>query len=260
MKKSKRVKESNKNIRLGLYFGLVVIFIVLVSFTFKIFDNIKKSTFDSGNFFTVAIFSEKNTQLISVSPKENSIKKITINGIKSDEALNNLNIPYDNLANSKEELSLNPKTYFTKMLFRQNDLKSSLTTIDLIKLSIYSNKVSSENITEDSVELDDEDFEKILSSWFLDPEILNEDLKIEIVNTTDISGLGNKFADLITKAGGNVVLVHSSADELNNSVIYFNNDSYTVKKLSSFLDISSEKKELNSVSDIVVYIGSDIKE
>lgn len=257
MRKVKKNKEGNKNIRLGIYFGIVVIFIILVSFTFKIFDSVKKSTFDAGNFYTVAVFTDKNSHLISVSPKENSLKELVLEGVNSEESLKSLGIPYDNKATWGKETPINPQSYFTKMLFRQDDLRSNLTLIDLIKLSVYAKKVSGENISKESVSAKSEDSGKIISSWFLDPEIVEEEIKIEIVNTTGVSGLGQKFAELITNAGGSVVLVHSSQEELDKSIIYFENDSYSAGKLSKLLDLPKEKKELNTVSDIVIQLGED---
>lgn len=257
MRKPKREKQSNKNIRIGIYFGIVVVFIILVSFTFKIFDSFKKSTFDTGNFYTVAVNSDNEINLISISPKENTLKKLTISGLSSEEKLKDLGIPYDSNANSKKDNLVNPKSVFTKMLFHQDGMSGNLTTIDLIKLSIFSNKVSGDNVEVENVSIDDVELSKIVSSWFLDPEIVKEQVKVEVVNTTEISGLGNKVANIITNAGGNVVLVNSSQEDLGDSIIYYSSDSYTVEKISRLLGIKKEKKELNSVSDIVIRIGKD---
>ena len=179
MRKTKRNRKDsgNKNIRLGLYFGLVVVFIIIISFTFKVFDSIKKSTFDSSKFYTVVVLSEKNTQLISASPKDNSLKKITLEGLDSEAELRNLGIPFDMLGQTDSEESISPKTYFTKLLLHQNKLKSDLTIFDLIKLSIYSNKVGSSSVVEKSLSAKEENIEDVLSDWFLDPEIVKEEKK-----------------------------------------------------------------------------------
>lgn len=261
MIKSKRKKEPNNNLRLGLYFGIVVFFIIFVSVTFRIFDSIKKSTFNGQDTYTVAVFTKSKLHLITVSPKEGNLKALTLTNLKNEEALRSLSIPYDNKAISSQEVELNPKTYFEKILFRQNDLESNLTTIDLIKLIFYSKKIGDDKVEKRTIAAGDEEISATVSDWFLDQEIVNEGINIEIINSTEVPGLGNKYADLITNKGGNVVLVHSFQDETAKSVIYYKEDSYTVDKLSKLLGIPKEKKEdMNAVSEIIVQVGSDKKD
>lgn len=250
--------EKSKNLHLGLYFGLFVAFIIIVSFTFKVFDTFKKSKFDGSNFFTVAVISDKNAQLISVSPKDDKLKKLTITDTKTEDGLKDLGIPFDNVATSKENYTGSPKSYFTKILFHKDGFKSNLTIFDLIRLSLYTQKIGGDKVDEQSVSSSDGALlSQITSEWFNDPEIIKEEVEIEITNTTETSGLGSKLAKVITNLGGNVVLVNNSQDEEKKSRIYYKEDSYTVKRLSKMLGIPTEKKEMNSISDIVIKIGKD---
>jgi len=128
----------------------------------------------------------------------------------------------------------------------------------LARLFLFSQRVDGAKVYEESTSKDGElEFSTSSPEWFLDPQIEKEDLSIEITNSTTTSGLGNKIAKIITNMGGKVVLVSSSQDELTKSIIYYNEDSYTVRKLSKLLNIPIEKKELNSISDIVIKIGED---
>jgi len=261
MIKTKRKKEPNKNLRLGLYFGIVVFFIILVSITFKVFDSIKKSTFNGQDTYTVAVFTKNKVNLITVSPKEGSLKVLTVKDLTNEEVLRNLGVPYDNKAFSLQEVEADPKSYFEKILFRQNGLETSLTTIDLVKLAFYSKKIGDDKVEKKTISARDGEIKNTVSGWFQDPGMVEERINIEIINTTQVGGLGNKFADLITNAGGNVVLVHSFQDENAKSVIYYKEDSYTVNKLSKLLRIPKEKKEdMNAVSEIIVQVGSDKKD
>jgi hypothetical protein len=250
-------KEKNKNLRLGYYFGLIVIFIIIVSFTFKIFDIFKKSKFDGNNFFTVAIIKDKNTDLISVSPKEGTLKKLTITGTKNEESLKEEGIPFDALATSKTEYSGGVKSYFTKILLHKEGFKSNLTIFDLLRLSFYTQKISNDKISEDSIVFNDKNSSQKVTDWFTDPEIANENINIEVTNATQTSGLGNKVAKIITDMGGNVVLVNNSQNTEKKSKIYYKKDSYTAKKISKLLGIPLEKKEINAISEIVIQIGKD---
>lgn len=255
MRKNKKNKENNKNLRIGIYFGIVVLFIVIVSVSVKIFDSFKNSTFDGNNFYTVAVISDKNTELLSVSPRDNSLKRIKLEDVNSEASLRDLAIPIDSYVLSSTELDYGTKSFFTKMLINGSGVDKDLTIIDLIRLSFYSNKLNSRNIEVESAVKNNS--EVLISEWFKDPEVANENISVEITNTTDVNGLGARFADTITNAGGNVVLVHGSQDESENSIIYYKNDSYTVKKISKLFDIPSEKKDMNSVSEIVIEIGTD---
>jgi hypothetical protein len=253
-----RVKEKSKNLHLAFYFVLVVAFIIIVSFAFKIFDTIKSSRFDASNFFTLAIIDKKNTKLISVSPKDGTLKELIVTDAKSEKDLDNDGIPFDKIAKTGELAEGGPKSFFTKILLRKDSLKSNLTVIDLIKLTLYAQKVGGDNVSQNSVSAKDSpDFSQLTSQWFIDPAISKENLNIEITNATDTAGLGNKFAKVVGNMGGNVVLVNNSQNVESKSKIYYKNDSYTVKKISKLLGIPVEKKSINSISDIVIQIGHD---
>lgn len=251
-------KDSNKNLHLGFYFGFIVVLIIIVSILFKIFDTIRRSEFDGNNFFTVAVISGSESHIISVSPKEGSLKKLKIEGANREEDLRDFGIPYDSFAKSEVEISASPKSYFSKILFHRDGLSSNLTIIDLVRLAFYSQKADGSKVDEESVLANElSNLDKVTGEWFIDPEIEKEKVRIEITNTTATSGLGNKFAKEITNMGGAVVLVNSRQESVSNSKIYYKKDSYTVEKLSKLLDIPAEKKETNSISDVIIEIGKD---
>ena len=80
MKRTK--KKENPSLRLGFYFGLLVIFIILVSVLFKAFDLVKKSKFDGKNNLTVAVLKQDSAEILSVSPREGTLKKLKIENIR----------------------------------------------------------------------------------------------------------------------------------------------------------------------------------
>jgi len=256
--RKKRNEAKSKNLHLGFYFGLLIFFIITVSIVFKVVETIKNSKFDGDNFFTVAVIADKNAQLISVSPKDSSLKKLTITGAGSADALREKGIPFDSVATAREGFNAGPKSYFTKVLFHRDGIKSNLTILDIVRLAFFASKSDSKNINEESVSInDDAQIRKYETTWFNDPQIIKEDLNIEVTNASEISGLGENTAKGISSMGGNVVLVNSSKEPENRSVIYYKDDSYTVEKLSKMLGIEAEKKDASSISDIVIIIGKD---
>lgn len=254
-----KTKNKNKSINLALYFGLLVAFIILVSISFKVFDIFRKSKFDGENKFTVAILNDKNAQLVSVSPKEGTISKLIIEEVKNPSDLNELSIPINSIINPNSDIDVDPKSIFFKLILKSGSVKKDLTVVDLFRLGFYSNGISSEKVRRESLTFSEAKEDKeIISVIFVDPVIIDEKVSIQITNSTQISGLGNKVAKYITNMGGSIVLVNTSQNTENESKIIYGEESYTVDKLSKELGIAKEKDENRiSISEILVIIGKD---
>ncbi len=259
MKKSK--KEGIKSFNLALYFGLLILLIIIISITFKAIDVIRKSEFDNKNRFTVAVLNDKNVDIISVSPSTGEQTGIRVENAGSLSAIENYSIPVDVFVETESDFSSESKSIFLKMLFNKRSLESSLNVLDLFKLSIFSFGVDGENFSYQNIESDSiDELNGLSSSEFVDETMSQDKVNIQVINSTEIGGLGNKIAKTITNLGGNVVLVNSSKDEVGESVIYYQEESYTVKKLSKVLNIKTEKHETSSIADIIVVLGKDQEE
>lgn len=251
-------KEKIKSISLAFYFGLLILLIIVISVSFKTIDVIRKSTFDSNNRFTVAVLSKKNVDLISVSPRNGKQTNIRIKDVTAFESIENFSFPVDEYVKTDSEFSPKSKLIFLKMLFSKRSLDSSLNILDLFKLSIYSFGVDNSNFSYEEVKSDDfNNLSSISSKEFTDDTISTDKVSIQVTNATELGGFGNKIARMITNLGGNVVLVNSSKEPQEKSVIYYKKDSYTVKKISSILNIGTEKKDSGSISDVVIVLGRD---
>ncbi|MBI4097622.1 MAG: LytR C-terminal domain-containing protein [Candidatus Levybacteria bacterium] len=255
--KSKK-KGKSKNLHLAFYFGFLVILIISVSAIFKSIDVIRKSKFDGTHRFTIAVIGQKSASIISVSPEEGSMTSLNLNNISNLTQFDLLELPVDTRISKEPDFSLSPKKYFPKMLLNKGSLTTDLTTIDLLRLSIYALGIDNEKIKKEQVSMKEPTkLSNLSSSLFTDQTILREKVSIQITNATDVSGLGNRLAKYITNMGGSVVLVNSSKDTKGSSEITYRQDSYTLKKLMKILDIPAQKKETNSISDIVIIIGKD---
>lgn len=255
--KSKK-KDGSKNINLALYFGIIVVFIILISFAFKTIDIIRKSKFDGQHRFSVAVLSGKRLDVVSVSPKEGSITKLKIEGISSVFGIDDLLIPLDSVVRPESEFDVKTKSFFVKLLLSKRKIETNLTIIDLARLVIFSNGVSGEKTIERSVSIADiKELESLSATLFVDPTILEEKKSIQITNASETPGLGNKLARYITNMGGNVVLVNTSSDRENKSRIISEEDSFTADKISKDFNIPKEKEMNGSISDIHIIIGKD---
>lgn len=255
--KSKK-KDGSKNINLALYFGIIVVFIILISFLFKAFDTVRKSKFDGQHRFSIAVQSGKNLDIVSVSPKEGSITKLRVEGALGMSKINDLLIPIDSAIEPGSTFDVNTKSLYLKILLNKRKTDTDLTVIDLVRLIIFSNGVSSEKTVEKSVSVDDDkQLESFSAFLFVDPSILEEKKSIQITNASEVPGLGNKLAKYITNMGGNVVLVNTSSDEQIKSKIISEEDSFTKDKISKDFNIPKEKSDNVSISDIHIIIGKD---
>lgn len=251
-------KEKSKSLNLGFYFGLFVFLIIVISLFFKTFDVIKKSKFDGKNRFTVAVINKKSTDLISTSPVDGTLSALHIDGISSPDSLKKLSLPIDAYAKTDSSFSSKLNYYFAKILFNKRSFHTSLTIIDLVRLSIYSSGVDNQKIRQEGVSINNQkELMAFSSTLFVDPAISEEKVSIQITNATDVVGLGNRLTKYIANMGGNVVLVNSSKDAQSKSRILYQKESYTVKKISEMLGIEREEKKMNSISDIIIIIGKD---
>ncbi|MBI2621529.1 MAG: LytR C-terminal domain-containing protein [Candidatus Levybacteria bacterium] len=250
-------KEKPKSLNLALYFGFFVFLIVAASFIFKVIEEIGKSKFDGDNRFTVAVLGEDGANIISISPKDNSLTRVHVLGTVSPATLRNLSIPIYSYVKPESEISGSAKLYFVKMLFNKRSLETDLGIFDLLKLSFYSLRTPQEKLKEEVLSVEEIDQYFLSSSLFVDDRISSEKVKIQITNATNVSGLGNKIAKILTNMGANVVLVNSSKETESKSKIIYREESYSLEKTSQILGISTQKGETGSISDIIIIVGED---
>lgn len=254
-----RKKQRNQNLGLGILFLFLVAFLILLSFGFKLAAVFRDSSFDGNNRFTLAVV-KSNPQVVTFSPKDRSIYILNLNK-PSDKNLGRLlEVPID--ANiSSEALVINKSEVASNMfslLFNLRDKETNITPIDVFRLYLFSQTVKEDSIEEETLNAYDlSDIQSVTLSNFIDPKILDEKLRIEVINATDIPGLANRLASYITNMGGNVILISTDDKIVKESEIkYFGDRTYTVSKLKrllGFKDIKIDKK--NTISDVIITIG-----
>lgn len=254
-------KEKSKNLNLAFYFGFFVFLIITISLVFKIIDEVKKSKFDGNNRFTVAIMYKKSSDVVSISPREGTLTMLRVENATGSKILRNLSIPIDSYVKAQSQFSQSPKLIFAKMLLNRKNLETDLNVLDLLKLSIRSLGIDERKIKEESSSVKkSEALSALISSLFIDDLISSEKISIQITNATQVSGLGNKIAKYLTNMGGSVALVSSSKEIEGESKIIYEGKSYTVRKISQIMDLPIEKKEMNSITDVIIIIGRDKEE
>ncbi|OGH06823.1 MAG: hypothetical protein A2W22_02120 [Candidatus Levybacteria bacterium RBG_16_35_11] len=256
----KKKKKSN-NLKFALYFIILVIFFGGLSLSFKLGLVLKNSSFDNNHRYNLELRKGQISCVASFSPQTNSISIVNIDGRVEGSLNKAISIPID--AKTLGSCPINESSIFSTLVgIFPNTFKvdSSPTFIDVLRLMIFVKSISEESILEEriSVSLDDSLKQQVLSPLFLDQSIISEKKTIEIINSTDIPGLGARLAILLNNIGANIVLVITSEKgEKESQITYFGKDSYTVGKLSSILDFKKVKKEGKSIADVIIVIGKD---
>ncbi len=257
----KRKKSTNSNLRLAGIFLIVVLGLIIISIVFKFLLVVKTSKFDGTHSFIVSFSARNNSRIVAFSPQDNSLSVLNIEdkSVKGNFA-RTLEIPIDGSIVSVNSGQEDVPTTVFHSIFSMQKYVNGLTILDAIRLFIFSKTVPKNNISvrDFSENLGDAQKSTVLSLSFTDPAVYQENKSIEIINATDTFGLGTRLATLVTNIGGNVVLVSTADNVMQNSKItYFKDKSYTVKKLSEYLGIPAVESDNRGLADIIITIGTD---
>ena len=257
----KQKKKVISNTKIAIIFFIILLFFAGLSLTFKLILVLREGKFDDGRRFTLSVSNSKNFEVISLSPSLKNIIIFRLPSMKSNEAVRLLEIPIEGFVIS-DSLDLNQKvdSVFLKSILNYNNLKTNFTLIDLLRIfafvwTVPESNVNIRNITPD---LDTGRIDKIVGSLASDELIGKEGKTIQIINGTNIGGLGNRLARLISNMGGNVIIVATSDTTKKRSKIsYIGEKSYTVEKLNKVLGYELVLEIDNAISDVTIVIGED---
>lgn len=257
-----RKKNEGKNLRLAILFIFLVLGLVVMSFSVKIFFTIQASHFDGNHKFNVVFSSGKNLDVVSFSPSNNSFSLLKIKkNINPEDVSKNLKVPIDGIINSENKVNeKNISSIILKTIFPLGNSYKNMTIVDLIRIFLFSRSVSENSIyiRELGPELNNVQRSTLITLSFTDPSVYQESQSIEIINSTTVPGLGARIAETISNIGGNVILVSGSPDLENKSKIkYYGNITYTVRKLSNFLKLPIEESNKKGIADVIIIIGKD---
>ena len=238
----------------AVFFVVLVGGVIFLSLILRIFFLLKESKFDGSSHFTLQLSEQGGrVQYISFSPQNSSIGILTFKNTSFP-----LEIPIDAKTSSTSEIeSKNLKPFFLKMMFDFRNQKE-VNFIDFFRFFIFSQTIKENAISQVLISQysDKAKVDSITSTFFVDPRIQEEKLNIEVINATEVYGLGNKLANLISNTGANVVLV-STGDLKKVSLIEYSEPSYTVEKLSKILKFKKIKTSKKSLADVTLIIGDN---
>ncbi len=257
----KKNDSSISNTKIAIIFFIFLLFFLGISLIFKLILVVREGKFDDGRVFTLSVSDKNNLEVISLSESAKSIVVFRLQNIKPEDAGKFLEIPMDGYI-SATSLDFNQKVdlLFLKSILNYRNVQTNLTIIDLLKLFAFARTVpdSSLNIKSISQDLNSTEVDKIVGRLAHDELIEKDNETVQIINGTDIGGLGNRLARFITNMGGNVIIVATSDKPQKRSIIsYIDKKTYTVEKLHKILKYDTIKASDNAISDITIVIGED---
>jgi hypothetical protein len=254
--------KNETNLGLAGLFVLLVLGLIILSLLLKVFFVFKNSKFDGSHNFIVGFVGPTKTKLVSFNPQNKIMSTVNINiSLDNDMLAKTLEIPVDGII--KTPNNLQDKDIASLLLKSASPFSTSLeglTFIDAFRLSVFAKSVQSGSVYDRDFPAGLNDAQKatVLTLSFTDPAIYQEDLGIQIINASDVSGVGSRLASLITNVGGNPILVTTAdSPQETSKIIYYQTKSYTVQKLSSYLGFSVEKSNEKGIADVTIIIGKD---
>lgn len=276
MKRKSKNENEGQNIKLAFIFFILITSLIIGSLVFKAGLLVKKSKFDGQHRFTAAFLKKNNPDGIKVFSFAPDTKTISILSIDKKayplkpELLDMekyLGIPIDGFVNldaiDKTKVQ-NVDSILQKTIFNFNKVKTNLTIIDFIRLWFFARTIPSRAVTIEEINsaIEDGQLDKISNSLFNDNTLLQENQSIQVINATDIAGLGSRLSRFLGNMGGSVVSVSTPKKNSDDSkIVYFGKKTYTVEHLGKILGfkiIDGGKDQQNeSISDMVIIIGKD---
>lgn len=252
--------KNGSNLRLAGLFVVVVFGLIIISGLFKLLLIVKESRFDGSHNFIVSLVGKDKTQIVSFSPQSRAVSILDIDPKYNSDAAKTLEIPIDGVIIYQNSGKDNISSALFSSAFSLGQSLKKITILDAFRLFLFYKTVPQNNIYERQLpsNLNDAQRATVISLSLTDASVYQENQSIQVINASDVPGLGSRLAALITNIGGSVVLV-STSDKIakDSKVIYFGKESYTVKKMSSYLNISPESSGRRGVADVIITIGKD---
>ncbi|MEK7534583.1 MAG: LytR C-terminal domain-containing protein [Patescibacteria group bacterium] len=262
MRAKKKLDGGLNNTKIAIKFFAFVFIVILISLIFKGVLIVSKSRFDTKTRFTISVTNGKDLEIISFSPKSQSISVLKIEGDTKSLNINRfLEIPIDGEAKSSLTIKdFKVSDLMLKFILNYKSIRTNLTIVDILRLYLFSKTLPINYIYDKKISTSENvsSLDKIIPPLFSDEIIEKENVSIKIVNGINVTGLGNRLGRLITNMGGNVVIIASSDSNENISTIsYFGKKTYTVEKISKILGFKLNKLDKKAIADIVIVIGKD---
>lgn len=251
----RKYQSSTNKLWLLVFFGAILLIIVGVSLALKFISLVHDSSYDGEHVYVVNFSNSKDNTIVSFQPKNKSIGIIRLNEAGTNTVLQQtLSIPIDGKV---EGMSISASTLpsdLLRMAFMYQSIKTDLTILDISRLAFFANTGAKTNIKE-------VDPKEGILYLFIDPVIQQEQVDVEIINASGVSGLGQRLEQMLSHVGINVISVTTASKSQDKSrVIHFGQKTYTLLKIQNILNILTDIAEKKPLANITITLGKDMAE
>lgn len=262
----KRIDQHHsKSLKTFYLYAAVVFVFICIALLVKSFLLFHQSKFDHAHQFTLAVTKQGMVrEVISFHPQTPALAILLI----EDKS-----IPYDTLAKNygistdgymqrddRESFGSDVTGLLWSSLLRSAMLQTNLTVFDITRLMLLSKNVTTNNKAVDKIILTKQSMTKnaLIVQSLTDQDIATENISIQIINATDVTGMGQRLGRVLTSLGANVVDISTAPHTQSKSTIaYFGDDSYTLQRLQKLLVIFPTKFNQQKIANIIITIGTD---
>jgi hypothetical protein len=263
--RKKSVEKENGSFKTLFIYAVLVFALITISLVIKAFFIFQQSKFDGQHLFTIAIAKNgKVGEILAFNPSDQSTSLLTIT--QSNVPLSSLykiiSVVIDAKIDSNSDIPIGTDVTqtITYLIFHFNNLKTDLTVYDLGRFLVLSKNLQVTSLKTKNILLpmEDDDLDTNISGLFTNTTFSTENISIQIINATDISGVGKRLERLLVNMGGNVVSVTTAKKKEQKSIIkYYDKETYTLKKLENFLQFPTMQLANKTIADVTIVIGED---
>lgn len=261
----KTADTENKSLKTFYLYLVSVILLVLIALLVKGFFIIKDSQFDSSHDFTIAITQQKNVkEIVAFHPQVPSVAVLVMQD-KNDsykDLAKQYGITTDGYiqVGNNNDVQADMTPFMWLSIIHTEDWLSNLTAFDKIRLMLLAKGVTTNNKIVENISLQNPQPQDAttITNALTDQEIADENISVQVINATDITGFGQRLGRVLTNMGANVVDVSTAQNTQKKTTIeYFGDQSYTVNRLEKLLGVTATKITTQPIANIVITLGTD---
>lgn len=245
--KNSDIKETGSLIYAKIFF-LIFLLALFLSLSYKAITAVRDSSFKGDSFNLLVLGKENSLVHISKSDKKIVVLKLSTKGLNKQNKIEQsmkVGLLVDGVI-SGNNISFPPPV---ALIFSSSGNKlSNVNSFDIGKIILYSKTYETKHL----------DFSDDNVKNLFDRGILEDKISVEVINATDVNGLGSNFSSALKNTGFNVVSVDSEERATKSVLSGIDPSSSTIKRLSNSLGIKISDKHKSPTADIKVMIGEDL--
>jgi hypothetical protein len=254
-----------KSLRTFVIFCVVVLFLILGSFAFRIVEMLQESTFDSQQRYTFLITPlGKTAEVYSFDPTAKIFVKVSITSNKFSGSLGKtLGIPIDSTVTPKSNGQSGKAVtdVLLRIAFMPFRFHTEMTPADALRLYYLAKQSEQADSLQVTLPRDEGNVQELLGRAFYDSSVVNENMTVEIINASGVAGLAVRLERLLATSGFNVIAVNGATKSIERSQISTSAiQSQSIKRLKKVLSYEVKETKQQSIADITVVIGEDSRE